>query len=85
MDKFKYTIDHIFDLAKFIWLHRKGNKSIYVIKCWYYIAIGLIGVYAFAFFADSNGHWHFSISTATLGWSEIVFFLITTFFTAYVI
>ena len=85
MDKFKYTIDHIFDLAKFIWLHRKGNKSIYVIKCWYYIAIALIGVYAFAFFADSNGHWHFSISTATLGWSEIVFFLITTFFTAYVL
>jgi len=85
MDKFKYTIDHIFDLAKFIWLHRKGNKSIFVIRCWYFIAIALIGVYAFAFYADSNGNWHLSISTAVLGWSEIIFLLIVSLFTAYVL
>ncbi len=83
MDKFKYIIDKVFDLAKFIWLHRKGNKNIYVIRTWKIIAIALIGVYSIAFYIDSNGDWFFSISTAELGWYEIIFFLIATGFSVY--
>lgn len=83
MDKFKYTIDKFFDFAKFVWLHRKGNKSVYVIRCWHIITIALIGVYAFAFYADSSGNWRFFISTTELGWIEFVFFLIVTAFSTY--
>ena len=83
MDKYQYSIDKFFDWAKFVWLNRKGNKSIYVIRCWYYIAIALIGVYAFAFSLDSKGNWTLNINTADLGLYEIIFFIIATGFTAY--
>ena len=83
MDKYRYTIDNFFETAKFIWLHRKGDKSIYVIWSWRFIAIALIGVYAFAFSMDSNGNWTFKISTAELGLYEIIFFIIATGFAVY--
>lgn len=76
MDKFKYLTDRFFDFLKFVWKNRKGNKSIYVIRCWYGVAIALIGLYCGALYFDSNGNWHFALSTPKLGFYELLFFIV---------
>lgn len=77
-EKYKYTINAIFDILKFIWANRHGGKNIYVIRSWYIIAIALIGTYSWAVHIDSNGNWNFGISTAILGYFEVLFFFIVT-------
>lgn len=83
MDKFKYVIDSFWNFAKYVWINRKGNKSIVVIRCWFSIAIALIGLYCFALYADSNGNWLITISTPTLGLYELLFFIVNSIASAY--
>ena len=83
MDKFKYIVDGFWNFAKYVWINRKGNKSIIVIRCWYSIAIALIGLYCFALYADSNGNWLITISTPTLGLYELLFFIVDSIASAY--
>lgn len=77
-EKYKYTVSAIINLLKFVWANRHGGKNIYVIRSWFVIAIALVGTYTWAVYVDSNGNWNFGISTATLGWYEVIFFLIAT-------
>ena len=77
-EKYKFTINAISDLLKFVWANRHGGKNIYVIRTWFLITLAAIGTFSWAIYADSNGKWNFKISTATLGHYEVFFFLIAT-------
>lgn len=70
--KYKYVIDSLFNLVKFIWQKRHENKNLRAFKIYAKIFSSLTILTICTFIVDSTKFWYFKISARNIGIYEII-------------